>query len=89
MTTAVRTGTLVLAVAILWEAQAMAADTVPVTADNFVRAESDLYLGNIGKEYGFGEVGHTREPAPRSRLSFASTETRSIPPACSISMPGP
>ena len=37
---------------------------VPVTADNFVRAESDFYLGGVAKDYGFGKVGHTREPAP-------------------------
>lgn len=37
---------------------------VPVTADNFVQAESDLYIGSIAKQYGFGRVGHTREPAP-------------------------
>jgi len=41
----------------------LAADTVPVTADNFVRAESDLYFSGVSKDYGFGKVGHTREPA--------------------------
>jgi hypothetical protein len=44
--------------------QALAADTVLVNPDNFVRAESDLYLGGVSKDYGFGKVGHTREPAP-------------------------
>jgi hypothetical protein len=39
-------------------------NAVAVTADNFVRAESDLYLGGVVKDYGFGKVGHTREPAP-------------------------
>ena len=29
--------------------------TVPVTADNFIRAESDLYFGNAVKEGGFGK----------------------------------
>jgi hypothetical protein len=36
---------------------------VPVTADNFQRAESDLYFGNIVKDGGFGKFVHRREPA--------------------------
>ena len=36
--------------------------TVPVTADNFIRAESDLYFGNAVKEGGFGKFHHNREP---------------------------
>src|SRR5882672_8219102 len=36
---------------------------VPVTVDNFTRAESDLYLGNIAKDGGFGKLLHRREPA--------------------------
>ena len=39
-----------------------AAKTIPVTADNFIRAESDLYLGNVIKEGGFGKFYHRREP---------------------------
>ena len=35
----------------------------PVTPDNFVRAESDLYFGNIVKDGGFGRFVHRREPA--------------------------
>lgn len=37
--------------------------TVGVTADNFNRAESDLYLGNIVKDGAFGKFIHRREPA--------------------------
>jgi hypothetical protein len=37
---------------------------VPVTPDNFVRAESDLYFGGVVKNGGFGKFDHTREPAP-------------------------
>ncbi|MHA4843634.1 DUF1254 domain-containing protein [Flavitalea antarctica] len=37
---------------------------VPVTAENFVRAESDLYFNGIVKNGGFGKFDHTREPAP-------------------------
>jgi hypothetical protein len=49
-------------------AQAAAAATasatpLPVTADNFIRAESDLYMGNIAKDGGFGKFTHRREPA--------------------------
>ena len=38
--------------------------TIPVTADNFIRAETDLYFGNIVKDGGFGKLRHFREPAP-------------------------
>lgn len=40
---------------------------VPVTADNFVRAESDMYFTNIVKDGGFGKFHHNREPAPVDR----------------------
>jgi len=36
---------------------------IPVTPDNFVRAESDLYFRNIVKDGGFGKLLHHREPA--------------------------
>src|SRR6516162_7068004 len=40
------------------------AQTIPVTVDNFVRAESDLYLGNIAKQGGgLGKLFHRREPS--------------------------
>ncbi len=38
--------------------------TVPVTADNFVRAESDVYFAGIAKDGGFGKFFHRREPTP-------------------------
>ncbi|WP_367347139.1 DUF1254 domain-containing protein [Stenotrophomonas bentonitica] len=37
--------------------------SVPVTADNFVRAETDRYFGNLVKEGGLGKLFHHREPA--------------------------
>jgi len=41
---------------------------VPVTVDNFVRAESDLYLGHAAKEGGgIGKLFHYREPMPIDR----------------------
>lgn len=36
---------------------------VPVTIDNFVRAESDLYFTNLAKQGGVGKLLHRREPA--------------------------
>ena len=38
-------------------------NAIPVTVDNFVRAESDLYAGNVAKEGGLGTLTHRREPA--------------------------
>jgi hypothetical protein len=41
---------------------------VPVTVDNFIRAESDLYFGAIAlKEGGFGKFFHNREVSPIDR----------------------
>jgi hypothetical protein len=37
---------------------------IPVTPDNFVRAESDMYFGNVVKLGGFGKFHHIRAPAP-------------------------
>ncbi len=37
---------------------------IPVTPDNFIRAESDLYFNNIVKEGGFGRFLHFRTPSP-------------------------
>jgi hypothetical protein len=42
---------------------AFAQSSVPVTVDNFTRAESDLYFGNALKDAGgIGKFGHHREP---------------------------
>src|SRR4029079_18312800 len=38
--------------------------SVPVTPDNFVRAETDLYFGNAVKDGGFGKFFHIRQPTP-------------------------
>jgi hypothetical protein len=37
--------------------------SIPVTVDNFIRAESDMYFGAVVKEGGFGKFSHRREPA--------------------------
>lgn len=46
------------------QAQVQAQATVPVTIDNFARAESDLYFGNAVKDGGFGKFVHIRELTP-------------------------
>jgi hypothetical protein len=43
---------------------AQSSDPVPVSSDNFPRAESDLYFAGIVKDGGFGAFNHNREPAP-------------------------
>lgn len=49
-------------------APALAQNAVPVTVDNFIRAESDLYLGNALKEAGgIGKLFHHREPMPNDK----------------------
>lgn len=43
------------------------AGQVIVTPDNFIRAESDVYLAAQVKDGAFGKFKHTREPAPIDR----------------------
>ena len=43
---------------------AHAADPVPVTVDNFNRAESDMYFAGRVKESGIGKLFHYREVMP-------------------------
>jgi hypothetical protein len=40
------------------------AQPLAVTADNFIRAESDLYFSNIVKDGAFGKFTHNRLPTP-------------------------
>jgi hypothetical protein len=44
-------------------AQSLSSATVPVTVDNFVRAETDNYLAINAEDAGIGQLGHRREPA--------------------------
>ena len=47
---------------------AKCADCVPVTADNFPRAESDLYFGMVAtKRDGFAKFTHDRTPTPMDK----------------------
>ena len=58
-----------LAAPVLLHAQTPAGDTVPVTADNFVRAESDRYFTMVVRQQGFGRFFHRRElPPPDSNI---------------------
>ncbi|MGB9041207.1 MAG: DUF1254 domain-containing protein, partial [Pseudolabrys sp.] len=50
--------------------QSSPSKTLPVTADNFIRAETDLYFGRIVKNGGFGKFEHTREPAPLDKQTI-------------------
>jgi hypothetical protein len=43
-------------------AQTPPRSATPVTTDNFIRAETDLYFGAIVKKDGFGKFEHNREP---------------------------
>lgn len=38
--------------------------SIPVTTDNFTRAESDFYFGNVVKDGGFGKFTHKRDVTP-------------------------
>lgn len=42
---------------------------IPVTPENFARAESDLYFSGVVKNGGFGKFDHTRDPAPLDKQS--------------------
>ena len=44
--------------------QAPTGNAIPVTADNFIRAETDLVYGSIVKDGGFGKYVHHRELYP-------------------------
>jgi hypothetical protein len=54
-----------MAVAFVFASASAIAQTVPVTADNFVRAESDVYMAGLLKDSGgaLGKFNHRREPA--------------------------
>jgi hypothetical protein len=49
---------------IIVAANARAEEPVPVTVDNFARAESHKYFTNRFKQGGFGKLFHLREPMP-------------------------
>ncbi|PDT86024.1 carboxylesterase [Bradyrhizobium sp. Y36] len=56
----------VTALLLVWmmSAPVLAQDAIPVTVDNFVRAETDLYFGNSVSAGGFGGWHHIRQLLP-------------------------
>lgn len=54
-------------------AQSGGSQPVPVTPDNFVRAETDLYFGNVLKRGGFGQFEHNRTALPLDRQTVIRT----------------
>jgi hypothetical protein len=52
-----------MAMSVAAAAQSSSGASVPVTPDNFPRAESDLYFSGIIKDGGLGKFVHRREPA--------------------------
>jgi hypothetical protein len=46
------------------QAQSRAENAVPVTPENFIRAETDRYFGKIAKNGSFGKFTHNREFGP-------------------------
>lgn len=45
------------------QADPAASQVVPVSPDNFVRAETDMYFGSFVRDGALGKFSHTREPA--------------------------
>ena len=52
-----------LAAIIAAQAQATSGDAVSVTAENFIRAETDIYFSGLVKQGTLGKFHHRREPA--------------------------
>jgi hypothetical protein len=72
-------------------AQTPDSGAVPVTVENFIRAESDLYLRVAAlKEGGLGKFKHHRELSPIDAQTIIrmNRDTPFIQPPFSISMPG-
>ena len=53
------------AIAAFFAIPAWAQNAVPVTVQNFPRAESDLYMGNTVKDGGFGKFPASRAQSDR------------------------
>jgi hypothetical protein len=62
--TQIGAGLLLAATSSVALAQSPSATAIPVTVDNYNRAESDVYFGLNVKRGGFGKFLHTREPVP-------------------------
>jgi hypothetical protein len=54
----------ILALGLFLSPSARRPEAIPVTVDNFIRAETDLYFAKTVAQGGFGKFHHFREPAP-------------------------
>jgi hypothetical protein len=80
---------LMLATASLLHAQAPTGKAVPVTPDNFVRAETDMYFAQFAQRGGFAKFNHARDlPLGENTAGSGQTATRSTRWRCSTWMPG-
>ena len=68
-------------------AQSPAGNAIPVTVDNFIRAESDTYAANISTAALESLFTGVSLPPSTIKPSSGSIETRCTRRVCSISMP--
>ena len=61
--------TALVAAGALLQAQQPSGVVIPVTAENFARAESDRYFASAVKKGGFGKYYHSRQPTPIDKQS--------------------
>ena len=54
--------------------QAQSTDYIPVTPDNFARAESDMYFSGVVRNGGLGKFDRTRDPV--TPFTTAAVATR-------------
>src|SRR6516225_1200168 len=62
--TPIRAGILLAATSSVTPAQLLSGNAVPVTVENYIRAQSDVYFGQIVKMGALGKFRHGRELAP-------------------------
>lgn len=77
---------LVAAIAAIFVTPVWAQNAVPVTVQNFPRAESDLYMSKALKDGGFGKFIHnqrstTAPPSGRQRLVNTNPDSSKLRPA--------
>jgi len=65
--------TLAITLTAVSPARAQSPAGVPVTADNFIRAETDLYFGAVAKKGGLGKFEHNREALPIDKQTVIRT----------------
>jgi len=63
-------------------------NSIPVTPDNFVRAETDMYFAQFAKRGGFGKFNHSRDLPLGESTGVRPNRDHYIRWRCSTSMPG-